>query len=534
MTTITIYRAANVITLDGADTEAFATANGRVLATGLLAELRAQLPAAEVVDLGAATVIPGFNDAHAHPGMCAVGSVYVGLNPADTPTADAVRTALAERAARTPAGEWVVGHDFDAKRTEGGQGIDRAFLDAVSSDHPILLIHKSYHSASANSPALAAAGYGEQSPDPVGGELVRDGAGNLTGLLHERAWFEGFMGFGGRTRLIPLDDLDGRVQALSTMLAGMNAAGITSVCDALTHPPEWRLFTAARERGALTARIGMLVWYDHIDTLAGLGLHAGFGDEWLRLTGVKMMFDGALTTGTCFCSEPYAGPDGPTTGLQVLTDAELDDTVDRVHSSGNRLAIHTNGDAGIDRVLRAIEAAQARDPRPTRHRIEHCSLVDDAIIARLAAAGVAAVPFGAMIGYLGDRLIDLYGEDRARRACAHGSLLAAGVPVGGSSDYTVGPYEPLLAMRSMVTRRTPGGVVLGPEQRLTARQALGVYTTGSAAASGEEQVKGKLAPGYLADFAVLAENPLEADPETLPDIPVLSTWIGGEQVWSAS
>lgn len=529
----TIYRAASVITLDGPDTEAFATAGERVLATGTLRELREQFPRAEVVDFGAATVVPGFNDAHAHPGLSSMGSVYVEMSPSLRPTVQDVRAALAERVAQTPPGQWVVACDFDPRQTAAGETVDRELLDAISTAHPILIIHKSYHSATVNSAALAAAGYDTGSPDPTGGELVRDGAGHLTGLVHERALFDGFLGFGGHPQLTPIDDLESRLVALRRVLRGMNAAGITSVCDALTHPPEWRLFTAARDRGMLTTRMGMLVWHDHVDMLARLGISSGFGDEWLRLSGVKLMFDGALTGGTCLCSQPYVGPDGSTTGIQVLTDAELDDVVTRVHTSGNRLGVHTNGDAGIARVLQAIEDAQARYPLATRHRLEHCSLVDATLIERMRAAGVTAVPFGAMIGYLGDRLIDLYGMERAARACAHGALRAAGVTVAGSSDYSVGPYEPLLALRSMVTRRTPKGVVLGAQQQVTARQALEIYTVGSAAACGEEAIKGRLAPGFLADFTVLAQNPLEVPAEELADIAIAATWVGGRPVWTA-
>ncbi|GAB3490502.1 amidohydrolase [Nocardiopsis coralliicola] len=527
--TATLYRAGTVVTLDGPDTEAFAVANGRILAAGDLAGLRAELPAARVVDFGPATVVPGFNDAHAHPGMCSTGSVYADLSPGAVASADDVRAVLAERARRTPPGAWVVGHDFDPRRTAGG--VDRELLDAAGGGRPVLVIHKSYHSATASSAALAAAGYTGGSPDPVGGTLVRDGAGRLTGLVHERAWFEGFMGFGGRAKLVPDDTLDARIGALQEMLSGMNAAGITSVCDALTHPADWRMFAAARDRGALSARIGMLVWHDHAELLDRLGIGAGFGDAMLRLVGVKLMFDGALTGGTCLCSAPYTGPDGATTGIQVLTGEELDGIVHRVHASGNRLAVHTNGDAGIARVLDAIEAAQAASPGRVRHRLEHCSLVDGGLVRRIAAAGVAAVPFGAMVGYLGDRLVDLYGPERAARACAHGSLTAAGITVAGSSDYTVGPYEPLLALQSMVTRRAPSGAVLGPGERLPPRRALEVYTAGSAAACGEDRLKGRLAPGMLADFAVLADNPLTADPDGLSGIGVESTWVGGECVW---
>ncbi|TYK52765.1 amidohydrolase [Actinomadura decatromicini] len=532
---VKIFSARRIVTMNGDEPEAVATLGERVAAVGTRRDLRDRFPDAEDVDLGSGVLLPGFDDAHAHPSVLADGGLYVDLAPSVTGSAEEVRRALAERAARTPEGEWVVGHNFDVSRTEDGPSVDRALLDRVSTRHPVLIIHYSYHGAVANSRALAAAGYDETTPDPVGGELVRDG-GRLTGVLYERAWMEGYLGHGSRPPLVPQPTMDARVESLRRMLARMNAAGITSVTDAMVHPADWALYQAARDAGALTARVGMLLWYEFFEPARALGMRTGFGDSMLRFTGVKMMTDGAVSGGTCLCRAPYLGTLGErTAGIQVMPDEEIAEVVHRVHAAGSRLAVHANGDLAISKVLDAIEAASAATPpRPGQtHRIEHCSVVDPELVERIRRLGVIPVPFGAFISYHGHNLVRHYGTERAARISPHRTFRDAGITVAGSSDYPCGPLEPLFALRSMTTRRAQDGTVLGPDQRLTPYEALEVYTAGSAAASGDEADKGRVAVGRLADFTVLGEDPLGVEPEALADVPVLSTWVGAERVWHA-
>jgi predicted amidohydrolase YtcJ len=218
--------------------------------------------------------------------------------------------------------------------------------------------------------------------------------------------------------------------------------------------------------------------------------------------------------------------------MQTFSESDLRDLVRSVHEAGLRIGVHANGDRAIDLLLDQLEAAQAADPRPdVHHRIEHCTVVTDEILARMARLGAIAVPFGSYIHYHGSKLLEWYGAERLERMFAHRSFLDAGVAVAGSSDYSCGPFEPLLAMQSCVTRRGYDGALLGPSQRITPHEALALYTTGSAHATGQQTLKGRLAPGYLADFVVLAADPLETNPEKLASIPVLATYVGSRQVW---
>lgn len=292
-----------------------------------------------------------------------------------------------------------------------------------------------------------------------------------------------------------------------------------------------RLLQAADARDLLTIRAGLLLAFPHASRLHDLGMTTGFGSDRLRLVGIKAFVDGAIAGRTCLLSESLSNDHH---GMQVLDDAELDSVVRGVHLSGSRLAVHANGDIAITKLLDAVERVQLERPRPNaRHRVEHCTVVTPEIVDRLARAGMTAVPFGSYVSFHGDKLLEWYGQELLERMFPHRWLLDAGVSVAGSSDYPCGPYEPLRAIESCVTRKAADGTILGGNQRITAAEALALYTTGAAHAAGEEHVKGRIAPGYLADFAALGADPLRTDPEGIGQIPILSTWVDGSCVWDA-
>jgi predicted amidohydrolase YtcJ len=222
-------------------------------------------------------------------------------------------------------------------------------------------------------------------------------------------------------------------------------------------------------------------------------------------------------------------------GMPVVSREELYELASRVHGSGLRLAVHANGDRAISLLLDAVDQAREQHPEVrTRHRIEHCSVVDAGLVERIARLDMITVPFAGYVSFHGDALLEAYGEERLGRMFAHRQLLDAGVTVAGSSDYPCGPYEPLFGVQSCATRRTRDGLVLGQGQRITTAEALALFGTGAATAAGEEGSKGRLAPGFLADLVVLAEDPLEVSPDEISDIPVLQTWVGGAPAWRRS
>jgi predicted amidohydrolase YtcJ len=527
-----IVTARRVISMDGESPEAFACLGERVIATGRLEELRAASADAQVVDLGDATVVPGFNDAHQHPTICAEQFLQVDLSPQRVgDTADLV-AALRARAAVTPAGQWVVGSGYDHARSNNGNELTAHELDEACPDHPVLVVNVTLHSGTVNTQGLRLAGLTGPQDAPSGGELGHDAAGNLTGVLHDQALYDlAFPSFTSRTTIVPAPDRADSERAFEEFVAGLHSAGITSVGDAVIGPENWDLLRGLEQQSRLGIRVNALAAYEHFEHFRQLDAPPPAVEDRLRLGGIKAFADGAVNGGACWVEKPVLGATGH--GMPRMPAEELHKLIADVHDSGWRVAVHANGDRAIRVALDGIAAAQRSNPRQdVRHRIEHVSIVDDEIVAMFRDLEVVAVPFGQYATAHGDKLRAFYEPERIERMFAHRKLLDAGVAVAGSSDYPCGPFEPLFAMYSQVTRKDRNGEVFGAAQRITAREALGLYTTGAAYVSGEENVKGKLAPGYLADFVVLDEDPLTADPDGLAGIGVRETWVGGRRVWS--
>lgn len=527
-----IVTARRIVTMSDESLQAFACRGEHVVAMGELADLRARFPGAEVTDLGDATVVPGFNDAHQHPTICAEQLLQADLSPQRIGnTADLV-AALRARAEQVPAGQWIVGSGYDHARSNDGNELTLRELDEACPDHPVLVVNVTLHAGTVNSHGLRLAGLSEPGDAPSGGELGHDAAGNLTGVLHDQALYDlAFPAFTDKQTVVPAPGAEDSERAFETFVARLHAAGITSVTDAVIGPDGWRLLRGLAEQSRLDVRVNALAAYEHFDAFHPLRDEQPQAGERLRLGGIKAFADGAVNGGACWVEQPVIGASGH--GMPRMPADELHKLIADVHDSGWRVAVHANGDRAIRVALEGIAAAQRNTPRQdVRHRIEHVSIVDDGIVAAFRDQGVVAVPFGEYATAHGDKLRAFYEPERIERMFAHRSLLDAGVAVAGSSDYPCGPFEPLFAMYSCVTRKDRNGDVFGASQRIDARQALALYTTGAAYSSGEEQVKGRLAPGYLADFAVLDEDPLTVEPDRLATVGVRQTWVGARRVYS--
>lgn len=519
---VRIFTGRRIVAMDGTEPEAFVVDGDRIAATGPVADLTGRYPNAETVELPGALICPGFNDAHCHTSQAALQRVRVDLARAGT--TDEIVGLLTRRARHTAAGAWVVGQDFDEHRVAGR--LDRHTLDRVSTDRPVLVMEHTFHRAVVNSAGLRVLGYEQPADAPPGGQLLTATDGSLTGWLLERAWLDPWLPGAGVTSIADAGSLAAQLTALAEVHEELHALGITSYCDAIVTPAEETLYRSALEHGRLTPRVNMLRWHSYADP-DDTASWAADSDR-LRVAGVKMMLDGALSGGTCLCHDPYPSTTGRANGLQILDDEEFAERFTRFHDAGLRVAVHANGDEAIAKVLTLIERLPSRG---VRHRIEHCSVVTASLLERMRRNAVIPVPFGPFVALFGDRLLELYGAERAERICAHRSMLDAGLPVGGSSDFPIVSNDPLLAVQSMVTRRTSGGVLVGGSQRLDPLRALSVYTSGSAATTGEAGVKGQLGVGQLADFVSLDTDVTSVDPDGIADTRVLSTWVGGECVW---
>lgn len=530
--TWTLVVAERIHTFAGPPVTGLILLDDRIAAAGDPRELRDRFRPQRIVEVDG-VVVPGFNDAHAHPTMTAENLLHVDCSPEVATDEDALIRLLREEAAVTDEEQWVIGSRYDHTKTTGGRVVDREFLDRAVPDRPVLLTHVAAHWGVLNSAGLAAAGLTDASADPPGGALGRDGSGGLNGVVYEQALFDlSYPSLARGRTVVPPSTLEARLRGLARAQQRFHAAGITSMVDALCGPDDVALLAEAARTGQLTLRVGMLVAFPHYDRIAALGLHSGFGNERLRLLGVKGFVDGACAGGNCLVDEPFEGTDDH--GMQTMGDAQLRDLVARVAGDGVVLAVHANGDRAIRKLLDAHELARRAGAPPRRHRIEHCSLIDAGIVARIRALGLVVVPFGAYARFHGDKLVGYYGRDRLERMFAHRTLLDAGIAVAGSSDYPCGPYEPLAAITSCTERRALDGTPIGLSQAITVREAFDLYTTGAAYASGEERIKGTLAPGMLADFVELGRDPFQVAPAEIVDIPVRSTWSGGRLVHAAT
>jgi predicted amidohydrolase YtcJ len=520
------------MTQDEAD--AFCVRDGRVVATGQHRDLTDRFIGAEHVDFGEATVTPGFNDAHMHLLMAAEDLLHLDLSAAAVGSLAEIKARIGAEAARTPPGELIRGSRYDDAKMAEGRVLTRFDLDEVAPDHPVLVIHVAAHWGVANSRALELAGIDDGTEAPPGGAYGHDASGRHNGVLYEQALFDVANPQVSRTgrAVAPPSTFEDRLVGVSRAVRMFHAAGLTSIGDAMVGAGDLGLLAEAERRGILTLRVNALISAEQYDAVRAAG-DVLAGSERLRIGGIKTFVDGAIGGRTCLLEQPFEGTSDDY-GIQTRTEGELREVVRMAHEDGMAACVHANGDRAIKLILDVFEEAEAEHPRRgPGDRIEHCSIVSEDILRRMRRLGATAVPFGSYVHYHGAKLLDWYGERRVARMFAHRWLIDAGVGVAGSSDYPCGPYEPLLALQSCVTRTGYDGGPIGEGQRISPYEALSLYTTRAAGAAGEPGVEGRLAPGQQADFVVLGDDPLTADPTTLASIPVIATYVGGARVWSA-
>ena len=503
--------------------EAFAIQHGRFVAVGSNEEVRKLVTAStRVIDADKMTVVPGFIDAHTHPAMAGI-SELLEVN-CDRRTLAEIKEALRARAEKTPKEEWVLGFKYDDTKLKDGRPLTRADLDEAVPNHPVRVVHRGGHTFVYNSPAFKLAGVDRKTPDPEGGKYGRDDKGELTGFVAEKANapFEKLARRGDGT---PRQ----RQAAVKLIAELMTAAGLTSVHDALCGKGHFVAYQDALADGELGFRVYVMAVPELYQELKAAGVRTGFGDERLRVGGVKLFCDGSASERTMRMSQPYVGRPKDY-GILVTTQDKLNEQVAEAHAARWQVGVHANGDVAIDMVLKAYELALRQHPRKDpRPRIEHCTLVNAALLKRIKEIGAIPTPFYTYVYYHGDKW-EQYGEERVRWMFAHRSFLDHGIPVAGASDYVPGPYEPLMAIQSMVTRKDYRGRAWGENQKIKVGEALRICTLHGAHASFEEKVKGSITEGKLADFVVLAEDPHKVDPEKIKDIKVVRTVVGGRTV----
>ena len=522
-----IFYNGNIITVDPAKprARAVAVAGDRILFVGDdNPALALAAPDAVRIDLAGRTLVPGFNDDHVH--TLAFGAFY--LEPILWgKSCTEIAAIVAEEAKKKKPGETVTGNSWDYPTCPNPS---RALLDAAAPDNPVYLVQYSGHAAWANTAMLKKLKITRNTKDPVGGQIVRDAAGEPTGILRDTAMAADVSQFLGR-----LLDRDEHRRIMAKALELYRAAGITSAQDNTWEPFTARYLAASRDRGTLTTRF--TCWpYGNVKTSVALMKLGRYDDVWVRRGPLKYLMDGAFSSRTGWLSEAYADEPG-NFGQPRFTPKEMDAIVLKAARSHRQIAVHAIGDRAIKTVIDAVEKAAKKYPWTTalRMRLEHVQIMDPADVARMKRLGMVASVQPFTLSTPG-KDVTLLGPERARRAYIFHTLFQAGIPVAFGSDAPAEvDYQPLLSIYYAVTRMNKAGTEgpLNPEERFTPEEALYCYTMGSAYAEFMEEQKGSVTAGKLADFAVLSDDLTAVPAAAIKDIQVMMTVTGGRIVYQA-
>lgn len=532
-----LFHGGPILTMDDRNSvaEAVLVAGARIAAVGRLSDMRQRMPAGgREVDLRGRTMLPAFIDPHGHfpdPGF--IRLFRVDLSSGARGDCADIATALArlsQKAARTPAGEWVMGVLFDNSSIAEGRMPTRAELDGVSADHPIWVLHASGHNGVANSAALAKRGLDRNAHDPAGGRFGRDPeTGELTGLI------EGLSAMGPLGDTDFLIDRDRFWQGFDAARDEYLAQGVTLAQNAWANGDVLAHFASRAAEDDPGIDVVVLPIGELEPQLStrpdGLGR---FPNPHFTAGPRKLFADGAFQLQTAYLRDSYAHaihPDAPC-GTPYCSAQDLTSQVRKLHDMGFQIHCHCNGDAGADMFIDAVETALRINPRDDhRHTIIHGQVLQDDQLARMARLGITVSFFAAHIHFWGDSHHDSFlGPERAARISPAGSAARHGLRFTLHNDASVTPTRPLHLAHCAVNRRTAGGRVLGENERISVLAALRAQTIDAAWQVFQENERGSIEPGKLADLAILDGNPLTC-PDAVGSISVSETWRRGSRAY---
>jgi predicted amidohydrolase YtcJ len=510
---------ANVVTLNHKQpkAEAIAIQNGKIITVGSNKEVRKYTgKKTTVIDAKNKTIVPGFVDCHVH--MTGFGQFLQTLNLRNVESVREMQQKLREYAQKDPEKSWILGGRWDQDKFAEKRYPTRWDLDAAVADKPVFLIRVCGHLGVANSRALQLADISKEATIEGGKIDLDEATGEPNGILRENA-------LGLVWKAIPKPNPKELEKACISACKKAVKAGLTCVHWIVGSAEEIRIIQKLYRNRKLPLRVYLGISADLLDQLIDLGMQTGFGNDIVKIGFVKVFADGSLGARTAALKEPYS--DRPETrGIILYTQRKLNKLVSKAHRAGLQLAVHAIGDRAIETVLKAFENALKKHPRKNpRHRIEHCSVLNPTLIKRMKRLGlIASVQPHFVVSdfWVADRV----GEDRARWVYPFKTLMKEGLIVTSGSDCPVEPIDPLLGVWAAVTRKT------FEEESLTVEEALKTYTLNAAYASFDEERRGTIEAGKLADFTILSDDLFNVPPESIKDIRVEMVFVDGKMVYA--
>lgn len=535
----TLYLGGPIITMDG-DTpktvEAVVTKGDRITFVGPENQARQAAGSDPAIhDLQGATLLPGFIDAHSHFTVATLTAGGLDLRAGEPITDIAgVVAAIRDYLARTQAqpGRWTTVWQFDHETLAEKRYITRAELDAIAPDRPLVVLHVSLHGAVANSAALKAASIDEATPVPPGGMMLRDEAGKLNGVLLEKAMFL-------LLAKMPQPTAEQKLAALDAAQNAYFAEGYTHAQDGATQPPDIAFLTSPAARERLKIDLALLPFSPGLDALlAQPALKFGSYQGHVKLQGIKFVLDGSVQARTGYFTRDYkrGSPEGhhPWHGEPVLSEADFIAQAKRVHDRGWQLFVHANGDAAIDMAIKGFDTLGITAAANRRPIVIHSQFQRPDQLAAYKRIGVGPAHFSNHAWYWADIHRTNFPDEVVDFISPFVSARAAGLIPSNHSDYSVTPLDTRFMLWTSMARVSPTGVVSGEKERLGAYAALQALTTGPAWQIFEEDRKGRIKPGLLADFVIIDKNPLTTPVDAIKDIKVRETIKEGRTVWKAA
>ena len=517
--------------------EAVAVKNGRVQHVGSTVEVKALSgPDTKIVDLKGKTVMPGLYDSHIH--VTGTGSALMMINCRTPPmySIEDMKKAVAEKVKESKPGEWVLGRGWDQAKLAEHRNPSRYDLDEVSPDNPVVLTRTCGHLLVANSLALEIGGVSKDTPDPVGGKIVRDENGEPTGMLEEAPAMNLVR------QHIPPDGIPKYMEQIKTAYQAFNEAGITSVIDPGTTEDQMIAYQLLREQGDVTVRTNyMLRAIDgnepiekSVERIERFPMITGFGDELLRFQGLKILIDGGIGGRTALLREHYEG-DPDDYGLLTVPVENLQKLVDAANKRGMLCGIHCAGGKAMDIVLEAYKNTNKIKPiKGRRFYLIHAYQPSDENFQDCRDMGIAVASQPSFLYYLGDSYHENVGDERSKWLKPHRAWIDEGIMVASGTDSPVTPFPPFVSLWTSIARRTElKNTQMGTEQKITREEAIKLYTINGAYLTFEEDIKGSLEPGKLADMIVIDRDVLTCPEDDIKDTKVLTTYLGGKVIFEA-